>query len=177
MNQIAGRFAHNVPRILVMTAIATAVTLVVSFGASASDTDPAASPGVQSTAHASRMSAHKETVEETAEDRIKYLHSALKITPAQEDQWTKVAVVMRENADQITILAKARSENSKSMTAVDDLKSYAEFASAHEDGTKKLIPVFQVLYDGMSGSQQKTADMVFRNNSHSGPRGAGHPAS
>jgi hypothetical protein len=48
------------------------------------------------------------------------------------------------------------------MTAVDDLKSYAEITDAHADGIKKFTPVFATLYAGMPDAQKKNADGVFR---------------
>lgn len=162
----------NIPRILAMTAIATAISFAsaapVFAGVIPQDKAALATAHAAQPIHKKKHRAHKKSVEETAEDRIKYLHTVLQITPAQEDQWAKVAAVMRENADDITALAKERSEKSKDMTAVDDLKSYAELSGAHEDGTKKLIPVFKSLYEDMSASQQKVADMVFRDNRHGG---------
>jgi len=151
-----------------MTAFAAAFAMAGSAGAYAGDVTQSSSAG----AHARHVSAKNKSVEETAEDRINYLHKVLQITPAQEDQWNKVAAVIRENADQITILAKARSENYKSMTAVDDLNSYAEFSGAHEDGTRKLIPVFKSLYESMNEPQQKVADMVFRDHERKGHMGS-----
>ena len=38
------------------------------------------------------------------EAQITDLHAKLQITPAQEDQWNKVASAMRENASQMDIL-------------------------------------------------------------------------
>ena len=99
---------------------------------------------------------------ETAEARIKHLHDTLQITAAQEDQWNKVAAVIRDNADRLTALAKARLESGKTMTAVDDLKSYADITEAHEKGIEKLLPVFTKLYDGLSDVQKKAADTEFR---------------
>jgi hypothetical protein len=96
------------------------------------------------------------------EARITDMHAKLKITAAQEDQWGKVAQVMRDNEKAIEPLIKARKENSKTMTAVDDLKSYGEITDAHADGIKKFTPVFAALYDGMSDVQKKQADALFR---------------
>jgi len=96
------------------------------------------------------------------EARIVEMHAKLKITPAQEDQWAQVALVMRENAKSLDALTRSRSEHAKTMTAVDDLKSYGEIADAHADGIKKLTPVFAALYAGMSDAQKKEADAIFR---------------
>jgi len=96
------------------------------------------------------------------EARITDMHAKLKITAAQEDQWAKVAQVMRDNQKAIEPLIKARVDNAKSMTAVDDLKSYGQITDAHADGIKKFTPVFATLYDSMSEAQKKQADAMFR---------------
>ena len=96
------------------------------------------------------------------ETRIKDMHAKLKITQAQEDQWAKVAQVMRDNEKAIEPLIKARAENAKTMTAVDDLKSYGEITDAHADGIKKFTPVFATLYESMSEAQKQEADALFR---------------
>jgi len=96
------------------------------------------------------------------EARITDMHAKLKITQAQEDQWAKVAQVMRDNEKAIEPLIKTRAENAKTMTAIDDLKSYAAVADAHADGLRKFTPVFEALYAGMSDDQKKEADFLFR---------------
>jgi LTXXQ motif family protein len=93
---------------------------------------------------------------------IAHLHEEFKVTPAQEDLFQKLATVMREDADSMSALAKKRSEGAKTNSAVDDLKSYAEIAEAHADGAKRMIPVFQALYDSMSDTQKQAADIEFR---------------
>jgi septal ring factor EnvC (AmiA/AmiB activator) len=96
------------------------------------------------------------------EARITDMHAKLKITQAQEDQWGKVAQVLRDNEKAIEPLIKARNENGRTMNAVDDLKSYGEITDAHADGIKKFTPVFATLYDSMSDAQKKQADTLFR---------------
>lgn len=93
---------------------------------------------------------------------IAHLHETLKITPAQESQFQKLADVMRENSQAMSMLAKKRSEAASRMSAVDDLKSYAEISKAHAEGTEKMVPVFQALYDNMPDDQKKIADQEFR---------------
>lgn len=93
---------------------------------------------------------------------IAHLHEELKITPAQESSFKRLAEVMRENAETMSTLAKKRAESRKTMTAVDDLKSYSEISEAHAQGIRKMIPAFQALYDTMSDAQKKAADEEFR---------------
>ena len=100
-----------------------------------------------------------------AEARISSLHSKLKITEAQEEQWNKLAQVMRDNASTMEPLIKARKEKG-SMNAVDNLKSYSEIQDAHAGGLKNFIAAFEPLYASMSDDQKKTADQVFTGLGH-----------
>ncbi|HEV2285169.1 MAG TPA: Spy/CpxP family protein refolding chaperone [Steroidobacteraceae bacterium] len=102
---------------------------------------------------------------------IDHLHASFGITAAQEPLWQKVVGVMRENSEKLSKLSKARAEGSADRSAVEDLKSYAEISQAHADGTSKLIPAFQALYDSMSPEQKKAADAEFREH-YSGHRHA-----
>jgi hypothetical protein len=108
------------------------------------------------------LAADKDVHEDRAELRIKNMHTKLNITPAQEEQWAKVAQVMRDDSKTMDTLTQARVDHAKDMTAVDDLKSYGEITEAHSNGIKKLIPVFADLYASMSDAQKKEADTLFR---------------
>jgi hypothetical protein len=99
---------------------------------------------------------------ETVEQRITSLKAALKIAPAQETKWNAVAQAMRENASAMEKLVSAKHAQASSMTAVDDLKIYEDFAQARVDGLKNLTPAFKGLYDSMSADQKKNADQVFQ---------------
>jgi ADP-ribosylglycohydrolase len=116
---------------------------------------------------AAKAVAAKASSGDRVEARIKNMHAKLKITQAQEEQWAKVAQVMRENAKSLDALTDARFKNAKTMNAVDDLKSYGEITDAHADGIKRFTPIFATLYAGMSDAQKKEADELFR---HGGRR-------
>ena len=105
------------------------------------------------------------------EERIKDLHTRLRITPEQEVKWSQVAEVMRANAKELRSLIGDRTQGFKTMTALDDLQSYEKIAAAHDDGLKRFIPAFQALYAAMSDTQKKNADTVFR--TYQSPRRAG----
>jgi periplasmic protein CpxP/Spy len=105
--------------------------------------------------------APKKTAVDTVESRIADLHVKLKITPDQEPKWTEVAQVMRDNAKKMDELFKQRSQNLRTMTAIDDLRSYRDFTDAHSQGLQKLITAFEGLYTAMTPDQKKNADMVF----------------
>ena len=178
MKQVAFQFAVPASRAIAATALlATLVFSSASRAASAdllrlpvagalpptlmlADTAPMQAPP-PSAAATTPAKMDKESAERV-EAQIKHLHEKLQITSAQEGMWSNVAQVMRDNADKLTSLAIARSENAKTMTAVDDLKSYAAITEAHETGMEKLLPVFTTLYDSMSDVQKKAADEEFR---------------
>jgi hypothetical protein len=106
-----------------------------------------------------------ETGEQRVERRISDMHAKLQITAAQEEQWGKVAMMMRDNEKQMDALTKTRVEKAD-MNAIDDLKSYREISEAHTDGLKKFTPAFETLYASMSDDQKKNADAIFRQHGH-----------
>jgi len=112
------------------------------------------------------LATDKAAHEDRVELRIKDMHAKLKITPAQEELWTKVDQAMLDDAKTMDTLTQARVDHAKDMTAVDDLKSYGELADAHAEGIKKLIPLFAALYASMSDVQKKEADSLFRHIGH-----------
>jgi len=104
---------------------------------------------------------------ESVEQRITKLHTELKITPEEDAKWNSVAQAMRENAAKMDkLVADKRTQAPQEKTAVEDLKTYSEFAQAHVDGLKNLTSSFETLYAAMPDGQKKNADLVFQNFSH-----------
>ena len=120
------------------------------------------------------LAADKDAHEDQTELRIKDMHAKLKITAAQEAQWAKVTQVMLEDAKTMDTLTQTRIDHNKTMTAVDDLKSYGEIVEAHANGIKKMAPVFADLYASMSDTQKKEADKLFREGVHQHKHKKGH---
>ena len=99
---------------------------------------------------------------ETVEQRIQTLKTALQIKPDQESKWDAVAKAMRDNASKMEkLVADKRKLSPDKTTAIDDLKTYQDFAEAHADGIKHLMSPFKSLYDAMTPDQKKNADQVF----------------
>jgi periplasmic protein CpxP/Spy len=96
------------------------------------------------------------------EARIHELHTKLRITPEQEEQWKKVAEVMEDNAKRMEEISKARAEKAETMSAVEDLKAYGAITEVHAEGIKNFVAAFEPLYDSMSDAQKKNADALFR---------------
>ena len=108
------------------------------------------------------------------ERRIADLHSRLHITPQQSQQWDQFAQVMRDNAHEMDQIYQARAEKLGSMTAVDNMQSYAQIEQQRAQDVQKLVPAFQTLYVSLSDQQKKAADEMFRTRAQHAQ--AGHQA-
>jgi len=142
------------------TIAAATVAGALALGAGSAWAQTAAAPKTDSgkpPAAAAATSSKPETVKQ----RITALKAALKITPDQESKWEGVAKAMRENAAAMDKLVQEKKGKMANMNAVDDLKTYQEFAQVRLDGMKNLISSFKTLYDAMPADQKKNADHVF----------------
>lgn len=117
-----------------------------------------AAPSAQAAASAPAASNR----EARTEERISELHSSLKITPQQEEQWSKFADVMRDNGRAMADLYRQRVAQRSTMSALDDMKQYQQITQANADGTKRLVEAFEPLYASLSPEQKKLADTSFR---------------
>lgn len=147
-----------------------AATLSMS-GAFAQTAASSATPVAAASNVEARAAQHQQRVEE----RINYLHSALKITADQEPQWKTFADVMRSNGATMADLYKQRMEGEAQRNALDDMKQYAQIAQTHADDMQKLVTAFEPLYNSFSPEQKKLADTTFRHGQHEVHKGAaGH---
>jgi hypothetical protein len=99
---------------------------------------------------------------ETAVDqRIRVVQSELGITEAQMPLWTAFARAMRDNAASTDALITQASAVA-SMSAVDNVHSYAQIARAYADNTERLATAFDSLYASLTDTQKQAADTLFR---------------
>ena len=96
------------------------------------------------------------------EQRIAALQTKLAITADQQAAWSAFAQVMRDNAQNTDTLFQQRAQGAATMSAVDNMKSYAAIARAYADNTEHLATAFATLYGKLSQAQQQTADTLFR---------------
>ena len=94
------------------------------------------------------------------EQKAAELKKKLQITPQQEPQFDAFIQAMRSNSQAMDSAIKQEGQNPPK-TAVDDLKRIERLLETQVDGLKKLLPVFQSFYDGLSDQQKKTADQIF----------------
>ena len=103
--------------------------------------------------------------ESAADQRIRALQTQLSITGAQMPQWNAFAQAMRDNATSTDTLFRQRATSAASMSALDNMKSYAQVARAYADNTEALANAFEVLYGVLSDQQKQTIDTLFRQQS------------
>jgi hypothetical protein len=101
-------------------------------------------------------------MQKAVDQRIAALQAKLAITQAQTAEWNDFAKVMSENAASTNKLFADRAQNAATMTAVENMKSYADIARAYADNTQRLSTAFATLYAKLAPDQQKTADQLFR---------------
>ncbi|WP_175867367.1 Spy/CpxP family protein refolding chaperone [Burkholderia contaminans] len=149
----------------------TLATLAVAASAFAQTPAQPQAPAqaAATTAAASAPSAEQREARHEArvEQRIKYLHDQLKITSAQEPQWKTFADTMRDNGDTMGRLYRERMAKHE-VSALDDMKQYAELSQANADGAKKLADAFAPLYESFPADQKALADTTFRSWLHHG---------
>jgi protein CpxP len=154
MEKKVNRWGRSTTHLVIMAVFLAAFSFTWADFSLAASADPGSSPKVRRS-HMERTGA-----------RIKDLETALKITPEQQGLWKALTQVMMDNAKTMEDLAKARADKSKDMNAVEDLKSYSQFAEAQVEGLKKYIPAFEALYNSMSAEQKKNADVLFKMGRH-----------
>ena len=154
------RFTHAIARKLAFATLMGATFLGAPLVSARAETT--AKPPQHATTKPNASKDATSNKSENVEQRITSLRASLKITPEEEPKWNAVAQAMRENAASMDkLIAEKRAQAPKDMTAVDDLKTYQEFAQMHLDGLKNLNSAFKDLYDSMPTAQKKNADDVF----------------
>ena len=125
--------------------------------AQASSPPPAAAPSHPGPAkwHAQRfIAAHVDA-------RIAFLKAALKITPAQEAQFEKVAQAMHENATEMEKnFQHFRGMRDQHRTAVEQLETRVDMAQHRAQMTERYLTAFKPLYASLSPEQKQIADQM-----------------
>jgi protein CpxP len=118
-----------------------------------------------------------DTMQTLVEKRITQLHSRLKITDAQGPQWDQFTQVMRANARDLDQSYQARAGKLASMTAPENMQSFADLSQQRAQDMEKLVPAFQTLYASLSDDQKRAADQMFRSDAERAQahQAAAHP--
>src|SRR5215467_8558706 len=143
--------------------LAPAVALAQSTpSAQTPSTDTTAALTTPSMTAQPASSAPSAATQTAVDQRIRTLQSQLGITDAQMPLWTAFAQAMRDNAASTDALFTQRASAVASMSAVDNMRSYAQIARAYADNTEHLATAFDSLYASLTETQRRAADMLFR---------------
>ena len=96
------------------------------------------------------------------DQRIRALQSQLGITEAQMPLWSAFTQAMRDNAAATDALFTQRAGAVATMSAPDNMHSYAQVARSYADNTERLATAFDSLYASLSDTQKQAADTLFR---------------
>jgi len=96
------------------------------------------------------------------DERIADMRSRLQITHAQEPQWDRFAAVMRSNARAADRAYRRRGERLDSMSALENMESYARIERRRAMDVQRLVPAFHALYASLTPEQKHAADELFR---------------
>ena len=135
----------------------TAAFAALMFAAAANGQTP--SPPAAGSAPPPTLSA---AAEAAVDQRIGQLQTRLGITAAQLPQWSAFAAAMRDNAAATDALFTRRAGSVSTMSAAENMHSYAEIARAYADNTERLATAFDTLYASLSDAQKQAADALFR---------------
>jgi protein CpxP len=144
--------------------LAVLLTPSLALAQSAAPLPPTAAPPSPTAAAApsSGSQAPSAATQAAADQRIRMLQSQLGITEAQMPLWSAFAQAMRENAAATDALFTQRAGAVATMSAPDNMHSYAQIARAYADNTERLATAFDGLYASLSDTQKQAADTLFR---------------
>lgn len=100
--------------------------------------------------------------QKATEQRIEALKTQLGITATEMPLWDAFAQAMRDNAASTDQLFQRRATTVSTMSAVDNMHSYAEIARDYANNTERLSTAFDSLYASLSEPQKQAADTLFR---------------
>ena len=139
--------------------------LAPSIGLSAALISSTAAPAATPAAAAAPSSLRRQglpRLQAAVDQRIWMLQSQLDITEAQMPLWSGFAQAMRDNAAATDTLFTERAGAVATMSATDNMHSYAQIARAYADNTERLAAAFDSLYASLSDTQKQAADTLFR---------------
>jgi hypothetical protein len=128
----------------------------------AAPTPAPAPPPAAAAATPAPAPALSKATEAAVEQRIKALHTELGITDQQQALWDVFAKSMRDSAAATEALFERRASAAQTMSAVENMRSYAEIARAYADTMDRLSNDFASLYASLSDLQRRAADALFR---------------
>jgi len=116
---------------------------------------------------------------ERVDARLAYMKTALKITPAQEQQWAAVEAVVRKQAAAIDAQiqqrrAQPRDANAPRPDAIARLERRQQMMTRAAAGLDELLTAAKPLYASFTPDQKKVADEMLNRGRFGGGAARGH---
>jgi hypothetical protein len=102
------------------------------------------------------------------DERIGELDAKLGISATQRPLWNRFTQAMRDNARRMDDRFHRRADTVQTMSAAENMQSYAQLVQAHGQDVQGLATAFDTLYAGLSEPQRRIADQSFRDESRRG---------
>ena len=154
-------FTSSLARGIVLAGLLAASIGLAQSAAPISSTAASAEPA-PAAATPSNPPAMSSATQAAVDQRIRMLQSQLGITEAQIPLWSAFARAMRDSAAATDLLFTERAGAVATMSATDNMHSYARIARAYADNTERLATAFDSLYASLSDTQKQAADTLFR---------------
>ncbi len=148
-----------------------AIATMVLAGPGVPGMSARAAPGDQATASSPAL---PPDIAAKVQQHNRALHDQLQITPQQQALWDRFAAVTVSNAADIGQAFNERGAKLDTMTAAENMQSFAHVAQVHAANMQKAADTFQALYTTFSSQQKQVADDVFRNKLAGSPVGRKH---
>lgn len=147
---------------IVLTALLVPSLGFAQSAAPSAQIPPSAAPSAPAPAAQPAPPALSPSAQTAVDQRIRALQSQLGITEVQMPLWSAFAQAMRDNAASTDALFTQRAAGVATMSATDNMHSYAQIARAYADNTERLATAFDSLYASLSETQRQAADTLFR---------------
>jgi LTXXQ motif family protein len=143
-----------------------ALAMLAAVPGMAGAATPSAAPGPAILPSAGSLPASLSPVEQ----QIAALQTELRITQDQLPQWLVFSQAMRDAAHAADDLFQQRATTATTMTAQENMHSYAQVTRAYADTMAGLSKAFDTLYAILSEPQRQSIDVVFRQQTTPGRR-------
>ena len=124
---------------------------------------PASADSSSMSTSSSVAKSHRQKHADVVEQRIAELHSQLKITDQQTEQWDAFTQTMPDNATKTDGAFRDRAARLSTMNADDAMKSHTALTQQHAQNMPQLSSAFSDLCTVLSPEQKRVADAMYRN--------------
>jgi hypothetical protein len=155
------RQTRPLARVLAGAVLMLSLGIVADSAAAQTASRPAAA---QAQSPAGQKPGAAQPAGDPVEAQLGDIKKRLNITAAQQPQFDQFAAVVKQNAQAMDALMQQTAQGAEK-SAVEGLRTAANFAQTEADNLKRLVPVLEGLYASLTDQQKRTADQLFKSGS------------